>query len=352
MPAIYVNVADHGAIGDGIHPNEDTRGFEAAIQAASQLPPGATVLVPPGSYNLIRPIDLHHMALLGSVSGAWNTDEAVVPELNFNDMPINQAAIIMRDMASVHGLYINRFRSATDIQVNAGPAIQLVGRQPVISNLKIDHVWDGIITDNTGGPGRLQIQNVFMRHVPSVGVQLDGMADFGSIDNVEVWNPGDEIGHLPGDRIAFRFRRVDGLRATRLSSLNARVGIHLQSDDFWGEIAAFTCDKAGTAIDIERARFAMITGGVLRCHHFGVRIAAREANVGIHGTYCECNSDRIIECGHVGVLSITGLTGRCPKPLVFTDADIVNINGCSLLAPGIERGAGVHNWNESGNVLG
>jgi hypothetical protein len=352
LPSPVVSVKDYGAVGGD--EAKDTQGFLSALAAVENDIPGATVLVPPGSYKLASPLVLPTgVSLVGSLSGAWNTDVAAVPELYFYDTG-EKPCITMLDRSRLHGFYIHCFDAPSAVLADYGPAIGLGGEQPTISNIKIENMWDGIITLDGAWPGRLQIQNLFMHNVANVGVMLNHMKDFGTIDNVEVWNPDPLVN---GVRTGFWFRHVDGLRASRLSVYNLSLGMKIlemnaritndQEKGFWGEIMAFFVDSTKTGMSLEGPVpiLATIMGGTFKCHSLGFDIqASSDASVGIHGTYCKVNDGPLIACGHVGILSITGLTGACTSELTFTDGGIVNITGCSLDAPGINYDGRTVKW--------
>lgn len=351
----HLNVKDFGAVGDS--KTDDTQALLSAIEAAKarSLP----VYVPKGGYIVSKPLVLDQVSMVGSEPGGWCADSGTLPWLKVahNSGP----AVIMRDASAIHGIGIMHPSPNSDEQrfEKYPPAILMDGQGLSITNVRLQYCDDGIITSETAGVGRLNIENVFIVSPAGVSLYVHHTLDIPTLRNIEVWNNL----HRPGNT-AFKFGRNDGLRASQLFAFHVEVGFELADTPQGGTWGVFTdcgTDACGVAwkSDGKVGHTVSLTGGYYWNHHQTLLISNPNVSMRVTGSELQSNGAPVISAYAMHHLLITGCRiGRAyVNPGVpYFDLHAVNsltMSSCVVgeFSPLFNIGEGVKRAAITGNVF-
>jgi len=306
-----INVRSLGAAGDGRA--DDTGAFLTAIARASEEK--KPVYVPRGVYRIGKPLVLQNTALCGPDGGAWNADTDALPVLvpTHRDGP----CVELKAGGSLKGLCI---RYEWDKEPEGGPPAVLVsGVGALISAVKIQYPWDGIMTDGVSNVGRLNISDVFIVAPRNIGVRVTGTWDVPALRNIEVWNLGPVPRPLEKG-IGFDLGKNDLIRLTDCFVFAMGTGYLLRDKipgckiegGTWGTMSGCAADYCPVAVRVEGEHTVSITGGSYWTHGPGLLVDGRRARVRLHGAEIKSNNGSAVE---------------------IRESDHVVVTGCSLLRP-------------------
>ena len=174
------NVLDFGAKGDGIA--DDTPAFRKAVTASREQK--IPVFVPRGEFRLTDTIALEEQSMKGGEPGAWNADSAPMAKLIIDQE--KGPGIHMKNSTSLYGIALIYDERKTE--THFPPAVYLDGNGINIQNLRLQYCWDGIACNPKNGPGRVNIENVFVVSCGGCAVTITGTLDIPTLRNIEGWN--------------------------------------------------------------------------------------------------------------------------------------------------------------------
>ena len=303
------SVRAFGAAGDGTA--DDTRAFLEAAERAEEV--RGQVLVPPGEYRLTDTIRLKGATLVGAPEGAFCADENVQPVLRFGRG-------VSKGLYLIHGAVSGvKLEFPDDNEWDDGVRQIAVYAEDTgcrVSNLKIHGAWEGIICNDfvspeTHNPGRLNVENVFMRDIRCRGLFVGGGLDVACIRNVEVWSPGSKVFAQRG--IGFHFLKNDGIHISDCFAFNCDIAFlfdeaHGLEDYNGGTLAWLTncnvdfSDKGivirGRADDAELEHTyptqITVSGGSYWCHHYAVYVESGLGNLTMNGADLRANGSETV----------------------------------------------------------
>lgn len=349
----FINVKDFGAIGD--QKADDTKAFQKALKEGKSKK--LTVLVPQGKYRITQPLEMSFQSMTGAEPGGWNADAIPMAKLYIDQKA--GPAITMYDAASIYGIAIEY---PEDKKVSP-PAILLAGNGPSIENVRIQYCWDGIISHNRMGPGRANIENVFIVSPGGTGVYISGTLDIATIRNIEVWN------NLNRPNVtAFKFGYNDGFRASQLVAFNTQVGFELVDavGDQWptGTWGTFTdCDTDAVSIAWKttgKKRHTIgILGGFYQAHHMFLELDNPNIEIRAVNNAINTNGAPGVMVKQSGPLSIVNArfsrAWDVPNiPFVnLESAESVVLSNCNFSgqSPILSLGKGVKQLSMTGNLF-
>lgn len=312
----WVNVMDHGAVGDGVA--DDTQAIRDAIAAASLTK--QPVHFPRGDYRVTGPLTIERQLLTGLPAGGWPADVLPMPTLRVEHE--TGPAVTMKTGSSIHGLAFVYNRQKTP---NPKASIWLDGNGLSITNVRLQYCHDGIITHAPTNVGRTNIENVFIVQPSGIGVYMTNTLDIPTLRNIEVWCNGPM---QPGP--AFKFGRNDELRASELFVLNTEVGILFEDDPLYaargeraGTYGIFSnCSTDACSIGVRVTGFASVgfSGGDFWNHHDGFDINSDQAEVRIVGCDFSSNGAPAIHVRRAKAVIVNG----CRVRRAFANPDVVS----------------------------
>ena len=322
---VEVNIADFGAKGDD--EMDDTNAFERAMEAAAAA--GSTIRLPMGKYVLTRPLKLEFQHLVGLEAGGWNSDHIPMPTLIVGQT--EGPTITLGTGASIHGVAIldDEHRRMDPHP----PAIQVEG-QVILSNVRIQYPYDGIIFSHATENGRSNIENVFIVSPGHDGIHVTITHDIATLRNIEVWC---NLGFSEG--AGFRFRHNDELHASRLFALACRTGFVFEEEPVkvkqkaragtYGTFVDCSTDGCDKGWRVTGWAMLNVLGGDFWNHHAGITLESELAKVKICGADLSSNGQPVVLCDEIASLIVTGCTiGGAPN----TKEPYVVLNGAKSAA--------------------
>ncbi|MBR4750001.1 MAG: right-handed parallel beta-helix repeat-containing protein [Abditibacteriota bacterium] len=327
------NVMDFGAKGDAIA--DDTLAFKKAIIASREQK--IPVFAPRGNYRITDTLELMDQSLKGGEPGGWNADATPMARL-FIDQE-KGPGVHMKDYSSLYGIAI--VYSENKLDTHFPPAIYLDGNGINIQNLRLQYCWDGIACNPKNGPGRVNIENVFVVSCGGCAVTITGTLDIPTLRNIEVWN------NLNRPNVtAFRFGYNDGISCWRLFSMNNQTGFQtidppkewpFGDTGSWGTFVDCATDATSISWDIQgKAKHQLgITGGLYWGHHKFLQVTNPNADVTVSGCQLSDNGDSAIHLADAGDIILSGCRfGRsqeCQYPFIRAEkGKSLIVTGCSF----------------------
>lgn len=311
---VFHNVADYGAVGDGI--TDDTAAFKTAITEAGK--DGLPVYVPCGQYRITDTLVLNSVTLYGYNTGAWTADNC--------DLPIVYHANLSKPLfdvvsGSLSGLNIEVL-GVNQNTTSAAETVRITNVGGRVSDMTIRNPYIAISTayggNYPGNPGRCFIENIFIVQAWHTGLRVYGTFDIATLNNIEVWNH--DFAHpCP---TAFSFGQNDNLRAVNLFAFNAEVGFAFeqtptgngnQMGSCWGSFNNCSADFTETGIRVDAGNHHLtFIGGTYWTHFYALYVAAENTNAQITLSGCEIKSNGaetvVINGGSMITLSGSNIT--------------------------------------------
>ena len=350
------NVLDFGAKGDGIA--DDTPAFRKAVTASREQK--IPVFVPRGEFRLTDTIALEEQSMKGGEPGAWNADSAPMAKLIIDQE--KGPGIHMKNSTSLYGIALIYDERKTE--THFPPAVYLDGNGINIQNLRLQYCWDGIACNPKNGPGRVNIENVFVVSCGGCAVTITGTLDIPTLRNIEVWN------NLNRPNVtAFRFGYNDGISCWRLFSMNNQIGFQtidppkewpFGDTGSWGTFVDCATDATSISWDIQgKAMHQLgITGGLYWGHHKFLQVTNPNSDVTVSGCQFSDNGDSAIHLADAGNIILSGCKfGRaqeCEYPFIRAEkGKSLIVNGCSFSdrSSVLSIGEGLEMLSFTGNII-
>jgi len=216
-----VNVADHGAVGDG--QTDDTAAIQAALDAAADGPHVATL--PPGAYLISDELNVPAGVSLTGMTPRWEDGSTtiLVKQNGFSAVRLNN----LSNVRAVTFTYPNNQKG--DDPDEYPPTILLAGINPSVEQVRFDSAWIGIAPPPEGANTGQSLFRDITGFTHKVGLRLDGTKDIARIEDVHWFVPGYGGGFYRRERVGFEFGAVDGVIMRGCFMIGGKTFFHQQA---------------------------------------------------------------------------------------------------------------------------